>query len=677
MNFARHQRALHTHAATGAVLLYIAMCMQPAQAQDAPPAAAKSASPSQVIDAPPTAKQAREADDAYIAGARSLEHNNADAAEQSFLRALKLDPGKPEYALALAIAREHRVTRLVQEANLARLQGRADRATVLLAEALQLDPQNQMVAQHMAGGTARAEALLHPADLQVANTQSTDSQSDSPPDDSLPGPQPGAARIHLAGPIELQANATRHSFHLRSDVQDLLRQVYAAYGVSTAFDSTVLPQSVRIDVDNVDWPQALAAAQLVTNTFIMPLDAKSVLILKDTTQNRENYQHLLLETVFLPALTPEQMSDMGNVVRTVFGVKQATVQPAGESMSIRAPEGTLHAVNLLLTDLLDGGSELLLDMHLYEIDRTRTRNTGLQLPQTATIFNVASEAQSIISANQTLLNQLIASGAIQAGNLGEEVAALIAAGACSTSILCQPFAKFGGGLTETGVSWGPTTLNLALNTSSVRSVDDVQLRLSDHQTGTFRSGTRYPIILSSYSNLTPLTNNSSLLASLGLSQQQLSALGLGGLANGSAVNQQPAYPAVQYEDLGLTLKATPVIQKSGNVSLHMDFKLEALAGSSLNGNPVLNNRSYTSDITVAEGTSAVLMSSMSKTESTALSGLPGLAELPGFQSTLSNQNAEYDTQELVMIVTPHIVRRRHENLVSPVILLPAHEEPAL
>ena len=109
----------------------------------------------------------------------------------------------------------------------------------------------------------------------------------------------------------------------------------------------------------------------------------------------------------------------------------------------------------------------------------------------------------------------------------------------------------------------------------------------------------------------------------------------------------------------------------------MDFKLEALAGSSLNGNPVLANRSYTSDITVAEGTSAVLMSSMSKTESTALSGLPGVAELPGFQSTVTNNNATYDTQELVMIITPHVVRRRHDNLVSPIIMLPAHEEPTL
>ena len=49
---------------------------------------------------------------------------------------------------------------------------------------------------------------------------------------------------------------------------------------------------------------------------------------------------------------------------------------------------------------------------------------------------------------------------------------------------------------------------------------------------------------------------------------------------------------MQYQDLGLTLKATPKVMRSGDVALTLDMKITALAGTSVNGVPVLNNRSY-------------------------------------------------------------------------------------
>ena len=39
-------------------------------------------------------------------------------------------------------------------------------------------------------------------------------------------------------------------------------------------------------------------------------------------------------------------------------------------------------------------------------------------------------------------------------------------------------------------------------------------------------------------------------------------------------------PQIQYEDLGITLKATPSVLRSGLVSMHIDLKIEALTGTS-------------------------------------------------------------------------------------------------
>jgi general secretion pathway protein D len=107
------------------------------------------------------------------------------------------------------------------------------------------------------------------------------------------------------------------------------------------------------------------------------------------------------------------------------------------------------------------------------------------------------------------------------------------------------------------------------------------------------------------------------------------------------------------------------------VVLKIDFKIQALQGASLNGLPVLTNRSYQADIHLRGGASALVVGNLSRQESNAVSGTPGLTELPGF-SSLGSTTKEFDVSNLAILVTPRILRRRHENLRGPVIPLPHH-----
>jgi type II secretory pathway component GspD/PulD (secretin) len=130
---------------------------------------------------------------------------------------------------------------------------------------------------------------------------------------------------------------------------------------------------------------------------------------------------------------------------------------------------------------------------------------------------------------------------------------------------------------------------------------------------------------------------------------------------------------VQYQDLGLILKVTPRIDRNDNdnVVLKLDLKIQALQGASLNGLPVLTNRSFTADINLRGGASALVVGDLTRQESNAVSGTPGLTELPGF-SPLSSTTKEYDVSNLAILVTPHILRRRHSTLTGPLIPLPHH-----
>jgi len=233
-----------------------------------------------------------------------------------------------------------------------------------------------------------------------------------------------------------------------------------------------------------------------------------------------------------------------------------------------------------------------------------------------------------------------------------------------SSLAANLIGVIGGGALQTGISASTnTTFNLGLNSTDTRALDDVQQRVGDHQAATFREGTRYPIVSSSYS--TGLSTAGSALGNATINGVSVASL-LQQYAGGTSAT----IPQVTYEDLGVTLKATPVIQRSGQISLSIDLKIEALSGSTNDGNPVLNNRQFTSGLTVGDGESVLMVSNVSKTELAAMTGIPGLSELPGFQMP-TEDNAQKDSSQLVVLVTPHIVRRPPDLLLGPRIPVPA------
>lgn len=584
----------------------------------------------------PSPRQTRTAEKFYVLGVRAMEKGDVQAAEKAFAKASKADPSNRDYALDWEIARQHSVTKLIQDADKARLLGQPEVARAKLTEALALDPRNQEVAQHI---DDLANLAQLPADTFTAT---------------------------YAPAIELTPKPGKQSFHLRSTEQEVLRQVLVAYGIRMVDDGSLATKSIRFDADDVDFAQAAHLLSLTTDSFMVPLDPIRVMVAKESKDNHEKYDRLSLETVFLPGLTAAEFSDMGNLAKNVLGIQQAVVDAGAGTLTVRAPVSSLVALNQTLADLLDGKSEVLLDVKIYEVENTRTRLVGVQLPQTTTVFNVPSELNSVIAQNSSLVQQIISSGLASAGDYAAIAAILIASGEVTSSILSQPFATFGNGLTLTGLAAGGITGNLSLNAADTRSLDRVQLRLDDNAEGTIRSGTRYPIITSSYSSIASTGVNIPGITTAGLSSV-LTGLGISATSLSSA---QPI-PQVQYQDLGLTLKVTPRIDRNDDVVLKLDLKIQALQGASLNSLPVLTNRSYTADIRLRGGASALVVGDLSRQESNAVSGNPGLAELPGF-SALSTTTKEFDVSNIAILVTPHILRRRHNDLTGPLIPLPRH-----
>jgi type II secretory pathway component GspD/PulD (secretin) len=347
-------------------------------------------------------------------------------------------------------------------------------------------------------------------------------------------------------------------------------------------------------------------------------------------------------------MTQAEMTEVSNIAKNVFAAQQVAVEQNLGTVTVRAPAKTLDAFNATMRDLVNGRSQVMLDVRIIQLAHNNQRNTGAQLPQQVTAFNVYAEEQSILNANQALVQQIISSGLAAPGDTLAILGILLASGQVSNSIFTNGIALFGGGLTLSGLSPGPATLNLNLNSSDTRELDSLELRLADGEDETLRSGSRYPILSASYSGLATNGLNIPGLTTAGTSSG-LSSL----LSSISGATTQ--IPQVQYQDIGLTLKATPKVMRSGDVALTLDLKITALSGSFSNGNPILNNRSYSGVITLKENEGAILMSELDKQESVALSGTPGLTEIPGMNN-LTEKEVQNDYATLLVVLTPHLVR---------------------
>jgi Flp pilus assembly secretin CpaC len=605
---------------------------KPAEAQASPAAVSPTKDESTAIQ--PSRENKRRAVKLFLDATKLFKKEQFEAAMRGYQQASALDPSNANYSLAVDVARGHTVTALIQAAAKDRIRGDllAERAD--LTHAFEIDPRNIQVTEH-----------LHELGADALESQST-----------LPY-EKAANSIAEAVPFEHPAGVK--TFHLHTGERQLIQEVFKAFGLDATLDESVRGSQTRMDVDNVNFDQAMEVLSLVTHTFFVPLDVQRVLVAADTRSNRDQFERQELETVYLPALTQSELSAMGLMAKNVFNVQRSSSDQKAKTLTLRASETTLNAFNSTMRELLNGRSQVLLQVQMFELAHTNNRNTGIQPPASVSAFNVYAEEQSILNSNQALVQQIISSGLAAPGDTLAILGILLASGKIPSSLFSNGVALFGGGITQSALAPGAASFNIMLNSSNSRALDDIQLRLGDGEAGTIRSGTRYPIQTASFSGLSGSASSIAGLTGAGTSSSLTSLLS-------NLASSVPNVPQIEYQDLGLTLKTTANVMRNSEVALTIDMKVVALSGTSINGNPVLNNQAYSGVLTLKQGEGAVLISNINKQESNAISGVPGLSEIPGLND-ITDKNTQTSVATLLIVITPHVVRGSQAAGHSPMI----------
>ncbi len=167
--------------------------------------------------------------------------------------------------------------------------------------------------------------------------------------------------------------------------------------------------------------------------------------------------------------------------------------------------------------------------------------------------------------------------------------------------------------------------------STVKFLSAPQIMVIDNQTATFRVGDQIPIVTrSSQSTTDP---------------------------------NAPIVSEVQYRDTGTLLKVTPRINEGGMVTLEISQEVSnpgatpAIGGG---GNVSISQRTIDSTVIVHDGQSIVLGGLIRENTTNSQGGIPGLMSLPVVGNLFSSTTKDTSRTELIVTLTPKVVRNPHE-----------------
>lgn len=488
--------------------------------------------------------------------------------------------------------------------------------------------------------TAAIAAFGHAVELDPNNDYAAQRLHDVAPVSETISPSIAAV---AASEVYLMPRPGKRSFAFRGLSSTAVQNFAAMFGISAVADEGLTQRNVRIRLDDVDWETGSSILERVCKVLLVPLSEHQVLVASDTPQNRTQLVPMGVQT-FYGLGTPEQITQITTALRTLFELRFLSANPSKGTVTIRAPQSTLAAIARFLQDLDDQRPAVMLQIRIFELSTSFTRDIGIAVPNDFTVFNVPSEINRILTGNafQSILQALSASG--QSVNASTILGALLASassGLVSTP-LAQPFATFGGGITLMGVTIPSTSLHFSDSKSLARTVADALLRSDHGGTATLKVGERFPIVTTTYAASTP---ESSLLASFGITTPGL-----------AATTTVPS-PQFDYQDLGLVLKATPRVHGK-LVSLEYELAVRAIGATQANGPPVITNRESKGVISTDDGESVVIAGLVGQSEIASINGIPVISQVPGLGPATGVHNKQKTEDELLIVVTPHITLER-------------------
>jgi general secretion pathway protein D len=158
------------------------------------------------------------------------------------------------------------------------------------------------------------------------------------------------------------------------------RVVYLAIGqfgnLNIVFDPTFRDQPITVDLRKATLAEALDSLSSATRNFWRSSGQRTVTIVPDTPAKRREYEEEIVQTFYLSNADLKETID---ILRIVVDARRIAPLTATNAITIKDTAERIAAAGRIISAIDKARPEVIIDVELLEVDRTRLKEYGLQL----------------------------------------------------------------------------------------------------------------------------------------------------------------------------------------------------------------------------------------------------------------------------------------------------------
>jgi len=287
------------------------------------------------------------------------------------------------------------------------------------------------------------------------------------------------------------------------------------------------------------------------------------------------------------------VKDINTILRTVVDLRKTAINEQLNSITILDTADKIAIAGKLIEANDKSKAELIIDLEILEVNRTKLKQYGIDIRAGGTAPVPGINTSIGFDDDEIRLNNLD-----RLGQLGSWIASPIPA----------------------------VVIQLLRSDSDTKTLSRPQVRVTDGDRVTLHLGDQVPI-----PNTTFNTSNTS----------------------GSNIVPVTSYT---YQNTGIQVQLEPRVHHNREITLKLNTEISSVAGVNQSGQPTIGTREVETVIRLGDGETNLLAGLFQQKDDDTLRGVPGLVQIPYLRRVFGNTN-QLDTEtEIVMTVTPHIVR---------------------
>ncbi|TAJ99798.1 MAG: hypothetical protein EPO39_16420 [Candidatus Manganitrophaceae bacterium] len=365
-------------------------------------------------------------------------------------------------------------------------------------------------------------------------------------------------------------------------------------GINILFDKDVRDETISIFIKDASFKEALNLILSTNNLFMKKISDETILIIPKTKQKVDQYQDLIIRTFYLSNVKAKEMV---NLLRTMLETRRVFVNDELNTIVIRDTPEKIKLAEKIIEANDRKVAEVLFEVEILEMNRTKGSKLGWNFSQSGF--------------------QAFAGNGTSASNPG--------------SINLQDLKD----LNDSTIFFVLPSLivDFFKQESEAQTLANPRIRVLDNKSAKINIGDRVPILLSTTTSA-PTTS--------------------------TIVGGATTTTSIEFKDVGIKLTIEPNIHLTNDVTMKLNLEVTSLGDLVNLGNGQqqfrFGNRNTETVLNVRDSETVVISGLVRDDERTTTNKIPGLGDIPLIGRLFSHVEKNKAKTDIVMTITPHIVR---------------------